>query len=258
MLRRIFLLTGCCFWLFSAAATARFFPKWFGRVSAGYSYWKLEDLNQRILNRRPFFNTAGVPNHSFNQLSSGHPSFNLGIQYNLFSKITLLAAFEYRRATATNGAVSDSFRVEATTRPIEINLGLDALWRLGPKGNILVGIGSGLSYARFRDDIKVFDRRTDPDSLSEYFLEKYSSLAIFGEVRAVYFLPFGLFSEQRFFVEALSRLNPIENFVGTTNKEGNAFYDVDATFFPPGSNTAQPVKLDFSGFYIGFGSNFQL
>lgn len=258
MLKRIFLFTFAGLWFFSTAAEARFFPKWFGRVSGGYSYWKLEDLNQRILNRRPFFNTAGAPNHSFNQLPSVHPSFNLGLQYDLFSKISLLAAVEYRQATATNGVVTDSFRVEATTRPIEINLGLDALWRFGPKENILVGIGGGLSYARFRDDIKVFDRRTDPDSLSEFFLEKYSSLAIFGEVRAVYLLPFGLFSGQRFFVEALGRLNPIENFVGTTNKDGNAFYDVDATFFPPSSSTAQPVQLDFSGFYIGFGSNFRL
>jgi len=258
MLKRIFILTLAGLWLFSTTAEARFIPKWYSRISGGYSYWKLEDLNQRILNRRPFFNTAGALNHSFNQLPSGHPSFNLGLQYDLFSKISLLATFEYRRATVTNGTVTDSFRVEAITRPIEINLGLDVLWRLGPKENILVGVGSGLSYVRFRDDIKVFDRRADPDSLSELFLEKYNSLAIFGEVRAIYVLPFELFTGQHFFLETLGRLNPIDYFAGTTNRNGNTFYDVEAIFLPAGSIEPRLVKLDFSGFYIGFGSNFRL
>lgn len=258
MLKRFFLLTFGIFCLFSSCAQARFFPKWFARISAGYSYWKLEDLNQRIENRRPFFNTAGALNHQFSHLPSSHPSFNVGLQYDPLPKISLLASLEYRRTTATNQALTDSFRVEAITRPIEINIGLDALWHLGQHGDVHVGVGSGLSYARFRDDIKVFDHRTDPDSLSDFFLEKYSSLAIFGEARVVYNLPFKLFPGQHFFLEAVCRLNPIDYFTGTTNRNGSAFRDVEARFLPAGSTTSELVRLDFSGFFIGFGSNFRL
>ncbi|MCI0331245.1 MAG: hypothetical protein L0196_09965 [candidate division Zixibacteria bacterium] len=258
MLKRVFFLTFSFLWFFPLLVDARVVPNWFFHLSGGYSYWKLDELNQRIPNRRPFFNKAGASNFSFKLLPSGHPSFDLGLRSDLGTKITILATFEYRQATSTNEAVTDSFRVEAVTRPRQINFGLDGFWRLGPRGELMVGGGGGLSFARFRDDVRLFDRRADPDSLAEFLLEKYSSLAIFGELRAVYLLPFGLFSGQQFFVEALGRLNPIEAFIGTTNKDGNVFYDVEATYFPPGSNTARPIKLDFSGYYIGFGSNFRL
>jgi hypothetical protein len=136
---------------------------------------------------------------------------------------------------------------------------LDAFWRLGPDEKILVGVGSGFSFARFRDDVKIYERSPGrSDSLSRFLLEKYSSLAIYGEVRAIYLLPLSLVTGQNFFVEALGRLNPIEAFTGSRNDGGTTQNDVEATFFPPGSNVAQPVKLDFSGFYIGFGSNFRL
>jgi len=256
--RKRFLLLVCAGLLFTSTSQARFVPKWFGRISGGYSYWKLEDVNQRIQNRRPFFNKVGESNYFFEGLPSNHPSFNLGVQYDLFTKIMFLATFEYRQATRKNGATNDSFRIEGITRPRQINFGLDGFWRLGPKGELMIGGGSGVSFARFRDDIRIFDRRTEPDSLTEFFLEKYSAVAIFGELRAIYFLPFALFSDQRFFLEALGRLNPIEPFVGTTNKDGNVFYDVEATFFPPGVSTSKPVKLDFSGFYLGFGADFRL
>jgi len=258
MLKQVFLLTFACLWLFSTAAETRLIPKWFFRISGGYSYWKLDELNQRIQNRRPFFNKAGATNYPFKQLPSSHPAFNLGLACDLGTKVVFLATFEYRQATCMNGILTDSFRVEAIARPRQINFGLDGFWRLGSRGKLLVGGGGGFSFASFRDDIRLLDRRTDPDSLSEFLLEKYSSLAIFGQLRAIYFFPFGLFSGQQFFIEALGRLNPIEAFIGTTNKDGNVFYDVEATFFPPASTTAQPIKLDFSGFYIGFGSNFQL
>ena len=258
MLKRIFILTLACLWLFSTAAQARFFPKWFGRVSTGYSYWKLEDLNLRIPNRKPFFDRADS-NYVFKNLPSNHISFNLGVQFDLLPKISLLGTLEYLQATRVNEAANDTVRVQALTRPREINLGLGAFWRLGPKENILLGLGSGFSFARFRDDVKVYQRRSgQPDTLSRFLLEKYGSLAIYGEVRAVYILPGSLLNGQNFFVEALGRLNPIEAFTGTKNDGGATLNDVEATFFPPGSDTAQPVKLDFSGFYIGFGSSFRL
>lgn len=258
MLKRVFLLT---FWGFSLVlpnAQARFFPKWYGRISAGYSYWKLEDLNQRILNRKPFFDQVDS-NYVFGSLPSNHISFNLGLQFDGLPKISLLGTLEYLQATRINEAANDSIRVQALTRPREINLGLNAFWRLGPQGDVLLGVGSGFSIARFRDEVKVYGRSPgQPDTLTRFLLEKYSSLAIYGELRAVYLLPFTLLNGQRFFVEALGRLNPIEAFTGSRNDGGTTQNDVDATFFPPGSNTAQPVKLDFSGFYIGFGSNFRL
>lgn len=258
MLKRFLLLTIGGFCLFPSNAQARFFPKWFGRVSAGYSYWKLEDLNQRIPNRKPFFDRADS-NYVFKSLPANHISFNFGLHFDVLPKISLLGTLEYLQATRINEAANDSVRVEATTRPREINLGLDAFWRLGPKENILLGVGSGFSIARFRDDVKVYERRSgQPDTLSRFLLEKYSSLAIYGEVRAVYLLPLSLLNGQNFFVEALGRLNPIEAFTGSRNDGGTTQNDVEAVFFPPGSNTARPVKLDFSGFYLGFGSNFRL
>lgn len=258
MLKRFSLLTVGFFWFFSPVAEARFFPKWFGRISAGYSYWKLEDLNQRIPNRKPFFDRA-ESNYVFKDLPSDHISFNLGLQFDVLPKVTLLGTLEYLQATRVNEAVNDTVRVHALTRPREINLGLDAFWRLGPQENILLGVGSGFSFARFRDDVKVYGRSPGlPDSLTRFLLEKYSSLAIYGEIRAIYILPFSLLNGQNFFVEALGRLNPIEAFTGSRNDGGTTQNDVEATFFPPGSNTAQPVKLDFSGFYIGLGSNFRL
>ncbi|MGH8004522.1 MAG: hypothetical protein ACRECJ_07350 [Limisphaerales bacterium] len=258
MLKRIFLLSFVGFWFFSSTAEARFFPKWFGRVSTGYSYWKLGDLNQRIPNRKPFFDRADSA-YVFKSLPSNHISFNLGLQFDVLPKISLLGTLEYLQATRVNEAANDTVRVEALTRPREINLSLDAFWRLGPKENILLGVGSGFSFARFRDDVKLYERRSgQPDTLSRFLLEKYSSLAIYGELRAVYILPLSLINGQNFFVEVLGRLNPIEAFTGSRNDGGTTQNDVEATFFPPGSNTAQPVKLDFSGFYIGFGSNFRL
>jgi hypothetical protein len=258
MLKRFFLLTIGIFYLFSSSAQARFFPKWFGRISAGYSYWKLEDLNQRIPNRKPFFDRADS-NYVFKDLPSDHISFNLGLQFDVLPKVTLLGTLEYLQATRVNEAANDTVRVHALTRPREINLGLDAFWRLGPQENILLGVGSGFSFARFRDDVKVYGRNpAQPDSLTRFLLEKYSSLAIYGEIRAIYILPFSLLNGQNFFVEALGRLNPIEAFTGNRNDGGTTQNDVEATFFPSGSNTAQPVKLDFSGFYIGLGSNFRL
>ncbi len=258
MLKRFFLLSFACLGLFSTVAEARFFPKWFGRVSAGYSYWKLEDLNQRIPNRKPFFDRADSA-YVFKSLPSNHISFNLGLQFDVLPKVSLLGTIEYLQATRLNEATNDTIRVEALTRPREINLGLDAFWRFGSKENILLGVGSGFSFARFRDDVKVYQRSPgQPDTLSRFLLEKYSSLAIYGELRAVYVLPYSLLNGQIFFVEALGRLNPIEAFTGSRNDGGTTQNDVEATFFPPGSNTAQPVKLDFSGFYIGFGSNFRL
>ncbi|MCI0406461.1 MAG: hypothetical protein L0209_10435 [candidate division Zixibacteria bacterium] len=257
MLKRVFLLSFTGLWFFSSA-DARFFPKWFGRLSAGYSYWKLEDLNQRIPNRKPFFDRADS-NYVFKRLPSNHLSFNFGLQFDALPKISLLGTIEYLQATRINEATNDTVRVEALTRPREINLGLDAFWRLGAKENLLLGVGGGFSFARFRDDVKVYRRRAgQPDSLSRFLLEKYRSLAIYGEVRAVYILPFSLLNGQRFFVEASGRLNPIEAFTGSRNDGGTTQQDVEATFFPPGSSTAQPVHLDFSGFYIGVGSNFRL
>ncbi len=258
MLKRFFLLTFGGFCLLFSSAQARFFPKWFGRVSAGYSYWKLEDLNQRIPNRKPFFDRADST-YVFKNLPSNHISFNLGLQFDVLPKISLLGTLEYLQATRINETANDTVRVHALTRSREINLGLDAFWRLGPNENILLGVGSGFSFARFRDDVKVYGRNTgQPDTLTRFLLEKYSSLAIYGEVRAVYILPLSLLHGQNFFVEALGRLNPIEAFTGSRNDGGTTQNDVEATFFPPGSNTAQPVKLDFSGFYIGLGSNFRL
>jgi hypothetical protein len=258
VLKRFFLLTLGAFVLLSTNAEARFFPKWFGRVSVGYSYWKLEDLNQRIPNRKPFFDRADS-NYIFEDLPSDHISFNLGLQFDVLPKVTLLGTLEYLRATRVNEAANDTVRVHALTRPQEINLGVDAFWRLGPQEDILLGVGSGFSFARFRDDVKVYGRNSgQPDSLTRFLLEKYSSLAIYGEIRAIYILPFSLLNGQNFFVEALGRLNPIEAFTGSRNDGGTTQNDVEATFFPPGSNTAQPVKLDFSGFYIGLGSNFRL
>ncbi|HLG94651.1 MAG TPA: hypothetical protein VI546_07430 [candidate division Zixibacteria bacterium] len=258
MLKRVFLLSFAGLWFFSSAAYARFFPKWFGRVSTGYSYWKLEDLNRRIPNRQPFFDRADS-NYVFKSLPSNHISFNLGLQLDVLPKISLLGTLEYLQATRVNEAVNDTVRVHALTRPQEINLGLDAFLRLGSKEDILLGIGSGFSFARFRDDVKVYQRSPgQPDTLSRFLLEKYGSLAIYGEVRAVYLLPLSLLKGQNFFVEALGRLNPIEAFTGSRNDGGTTQQDVEAIFFPPGSSTAQPVKLDFSGFYIGFGSNFRL
>ncbi len=257
MLRQVFFLffAGFCFF---SAAEARFFPKWFGRASAGYSYWKLKDLNQRILNRQPFFDQA-EGSYVFKNLPSSHISFNLGLQFDVLPKVSILVTLEYLQATRINEAANDTVRVQALTRPREINLGLDAFWRLGPKENVFLGVGSGFSFARFRDNVKVYERRSgQPDTLSRFLLEKYSSLAIYGEVRAVYILPLSLLNGQNFFVEALGRLNPIEAFTGSRNDGGTTQNDVDATFFPPGSNTAQPVKLDFSGFYVGFGSSFRL
>ncbi len=259
MLKRIFLLAlaGLCF--FSTAAEARFIPKWYSRISAGYSYWKLEHLDLRIENRRKFFDNAGESSYVFKSLSSGHISFNLGVQFDLLPKISLLGTLDYLQATRVNEAANDTARVQALTRPREINLGLDAFWRLGAKENILLGAGSGFSFARFRDDVKVYQRRPgQPDTLNSFLLEKYSSLAIYGELRAIYVLPFSVLDGQTFFVEALGRLNPIEAFTGTVNQNGQSTSNAEAFYFPPGSNTAQPVKLDFSGFYIGFGSNFRL
>lgn len=257
--KRVFLLTFAGVWLFSTALEARFIPKWFGRVSAGCSYWKLEDLNQRILNRQPFFDNVGESSYVFKSLPSGHISFNLGVQFDLLPKISLLGTIEYLQATRINEAKNDSFRVEALTRPREINLGLGAFWRLGAKEDILLGVGSGFSFARFRDDVKTYRRQPgQPETLQSFLLEKYSSLAIYGELRAVYVLPLSVLGGQTFFVEALGRLNPIEAFTGTKNQNGTTVNDAEATFFPPGSNTAQSVQLDFSGFFIGFGSNFRL
>lgn len=258
MLKQVFLLIFGGFCLLSSTAHARFFPKWFGRVSAGYSYWKLEDLNQRIPNRKPFFDRADS-NYVFKSLPSSHISFNLGLQFDVLPKISLLGTLEYLQATRVNEAANDTIRVEALTRPREINLGLDAFWRLGAKGDILLGLGSGFSFARFRDDIKTYRRQPgQPDTLQSFLLEKYSSLAIYGELRVIYILPLSVLDGQTFFVEALGRLNPIEAFTGTVNQNGQTTSDAEAFYFPPGSNTARPVKLDFSGFYIGFGSNFRL
>lgn len=244
---------------FCATADARFVPRWHARLSGGYSYWKLNDLNQRILNRKPFFDAAGESSYSFKGLPSGHLSFNLGLQYDILPKISLLGSLEYRPTTRTNEATNDTIRVQAVTRPRQINFGLDGLWRLAPGGNLLIGGGGGISFARFTDDVRTYRRQPgSPDSLSGYLSEKYSSTAIFAELRAVYILPFTLFRDQRFFVEALGRLNPIEAFTGTKNQNGQVANSADATFFPPGSSTAVPVKLDFSGFYLGFGADFRL
>lgn len=259
MLKRIFLLSLACAGLLIQAAQARFVPRWFSRVSAGYTYWKLGDLNQRILNRRPFFDAAGDSSYVFKSLPSSHIGFNFGLQLDVLPKLSFLGTLEYLQATSTNRTVTDSFRVEALTRPREINLGLDVFWRLGPGGKLLAGVGSGFSLARFRDDVKTYQRRAgQPDTLSSFLLEKYSSLAIYGELRAVYVLPISVAGGQHFFLEVLGRLNPIEAFTGSKDQNGTTVSDADATFFPPGSNTAQPVKLDFSGFYVGLGSSFRL
>ncbi len=58
-------------------------------------------------------------------------------------------------------------------------------------------------------------------------------------------------------MEALARLNPIEAFTGTLNDNGNLKNDFEATVTLPGGAT-RPVKLGFSGFYVGIGSNFEL
>jgi hypothetical protein len=216
-------------------------------------------LNQRILNHKPFFDAAGDSDFKFKNLPSSHPSFNLGLQFDGLPQISFLGSIEYRQATRVNTTITDSFRVEAKTRPREINFGLDGFWHFGPRGNLMIGGGGGVSYARFTDDVRTYRRRPgSPDSLSGFLLEKYSSTAIFGELRVVYVLPFTFFRDQRFFVEALGRLNPIEAFTGTKNQNGQVANSAEATFFPPGSSTAQPMKLDFSGFYFGFGADFRL
>lgn len=258
MLKRALIIATAALWFHSASAQPRFVPRWQGRISGGVSYWKLSDLNQRIENRRPFFAATGDSAFPLEGLPSVHPSFNVGLQYDLFSKISLLATLEYRQATRKNEMKNDSFRVEAVTRPRLINLGLNALWRLGPAGNLLVGGGGGFSFARFQDDVRTFRHMGGSDSLSSFLLEKYSSRAVFGEFRLVYALPFSLVRNQGFFVEALARLNPIEAFTGSKNQNGQAASGAQATFFPPGSTIARPVKLNFSGVYVGVGSAFQL
>ena len=59
-------------------------------------------------------------------------------------------------------------------------------------------------------------------------------------------------------MEALGRLNPIEAFTGTKNDNGQIQNNAEAFFSPPNSNIKKPVKLDFSGFYLGFGADFRL
>jgi hypothetical protein len=240
----------------TAYTQPRFVPRWQGRVSGGISYWKLSDLNRRIESRRPFFAAAGDSAFPLGGLSSVHPSFNVGLQYDLFSKLSILGTLEYRQATAKNVMTNDSLRVEAVTRPRLINLGLNAFWRLGPEGKWMFGGGGGISFARFRDEVRVFDNRTD--TLTRFLLEKYSSRAIYGELRVLYNLSLSFTRGQTFFIEALARLNPIEAFTGTKNDNGNIVNDFEATVSTPGSNILRPVKLDFSGFYLGIGSHFDL
>lgn len=256
MLKRtsLAILTGLLF--LPASLQARFVPRWQGQVSVGGSYWKLSDLNQRIENRRPFFAAAGDSAFPLEGLASVHPSFNLGLRYDLFSKLSILGTLEYRQATASNKMANDSLRVEALTRPRQINLGLSAFWRLGPAGKLFFGGGGGISFARFRDEVRVFDNRAD--TLNRFLLEKYSSAAIYGEVRAMFNLPLSLLRGQSFFAEVIGRLNPMEAFTGTKNDDGNVANDVEATVASPGSGFLRPVKLDFSGFYLGVGSHFDL
>ncbi len=258
VIKRALIIATAALWFQTASTQSRFIPRWQGRVSGGISYWKLSDLNQRIENRRPFFAATGDSAFLLEGLPSLHPSFNVGLQYDLFSKISLLATLEYRQATRKNEMKNDSFRVEAVTRPRQINIGLNALWQLGPQGNLLIGGGGGFSFARFQDDIRVYDSLPDPDTLNRFLLEKYSSQAIYGELRAMYNVPFSLIRGQNFFVEALGRNNPIEAFTGTRNDNGNISSDFEATVGTPGSSTVRPVKLDFSGFYLGIGSSFEL